>query len=174
MVVVDQDDDFRRSTARILALHGYRCLEASSCGEARARLAAEPDISAALCDITIPGKKGMQLLADLAGDFPDLAVVMMSTVDDPRAAETAFDLGVVGYVPKPFDENELLIHLACALRRCEIDAARRTRVRELESRLSVKAGANLQETPGKEKRGIRVLVVDDHAIFADSLVRLLE
>ncbi len=174
VVVIDEDDDVRRSTARILALHGYTCLEASSCAEARARLAAEPDISAALCDITIPGTKGMKPLADLAGDFPDLAVVMMSTVDDQRAAEAAFDLGVVGYVPKPFEANELLIHLACALRRCEIDAARRSRVRELESRLPITTGATVREAAGEENHGIRVLIVDDHAIFADSLVRLLE
>src|ERR1700722_2832624 len=112
VLIVDDDADFRRSTARTLADHGYSCFEAASSAQATVVLDAEPDIAAVLCDIKMPAESGIDLLVRLTADFPDLAVVMTTVVDDPGVANQAFDLGAFGYVIKPFDENELLVNLA--------------------------------------------------------------
>jgi putative two-component system response regulator len=122
VLIVDDDEAFRRSTARILASHRYWCLEAGSSGEARDVLDAEQDVAAVLCDIRMPGRSGMDLLAELTADFPDLAVVMTTGSDDPHVAEVAFDFGAFGYLIKPFEANELLINLASALRRRDLES----------------------------------------------------
>ncbi|MCU1461842.1 MAG: Response regulator with domain [Acidimicrobiales bacterium] len=116
----------------MLAGHGYTCLEAATTVQARLVLDAEDDVAAVLCDIRMPGTSGMELLKDLTADFPDLAVVMTTVVDDPGTAEAAFDLGAFGYVIKPFDTNELLVNLASALRRRDLELAQRRHVRSLE------------------------------------------
>jgi DNA-binding NarL/FixJ family response regulator len=173
ILIVDDDDGFRQSTARILGYHGYSCLEASGSVEARAVLDEVPDVAVALCDVNMPGVSGMELLAGLTVDFPDVAVVMTTAIDDPRLAEQAFALGAFGYVIKPFGANELLVNLSCALRRRDLEHARRLHVLELEEMLAHRAGDLPEPSPEDPTEGIRVLIVDDHAIFTHSLVRLL-
>jgi DNA-binding NarL/FixJ family response regulator len=132
VLLVDDDDDLRHSTARILAGHGYVCLEAANGEAARMVLDEQSDIAVVLCDITMPGQSGIELLAEMTVDFPNLAVVMTTGADDPRMAEAAFDRGAFGYVIKPWDTNELLISLDNALRRREHESSQRRRVRALE------------------------------------------
>jgi putative two-component system response regulator len=136
VLVVDDDEAFRRSTARILAANGYVCVEAGSSAQARAVVEADQAVAAVLCDIRMPNGSGIDLLTELTADFPDLAVVMMTGVDDPRVAEIAFDVGAFGYVIKPFDANELVINLASALRRRDLETAQRDHVRALEQTIA--------------------------------------
>jgi putative two-component system response regulator len=136
VLVVDDDGPFRRSTARILSASGYAVLEAGDAGEARRALDSDESVAAVLCDIRMPGRSGVDLLRDIAADFPDVAVVMMTGIDDPQVADTAFDIGAFGYVVKPFDTNELLINLSSALRRRDLELARREQLRGLERTLS--------------------------------------
>jgi DNA-binding NarL/FixJ family response regulator len=172
VLVVDDDDDFRRSTARVLSRHGYSCLEASSGAEARGILDKGVDVDVALCDIMMPGTSGIELLAELAARFPELAIVMTTALDDPRVAEEAFNLGAAGYLTKPFEANELLINLACAVRRRDLDSARRVHLRTLETTLAGRVVDN--PSPAEEPSDrTRILIVDDHAIFTQSLARLL-
>ena len=136
VLLVDDDADFRRSTARTLADHGYSCVEAVDSAQARVVLDAEPDISVVLCDIKMPAESGIDLLVQLTEDYPDLAVVMTTVVDDPSVASLAFDLGAFGYVIKPFDDNELLVNLAGALRRRDLELAQRRHVHTLEQTIA--------------------------------------
>ena len=132
VLLVDDDDVFRRSTARTLAGRGYSCVEAGSGFQARVVLDLEEDVAAVLCDIKMPGESGIELLTELTADYPDLAVVMTTGVDDPHIADLAFESGAFGYLIKPFDTNELLISLAGALRRRDLESAQRRHVRALE------------------------------------------
>jgi len=132
VLLVDDDGDLRRSTARILVGHGYSCIEAADGAAARLVLDGQPDIAVVLCDITMPGQSGIELLAELTAVFPDLAVVMTTGTDDPGMAEAAFDRGAYGYVIKPWDTNELLISLDSALRRRAQQSLQRQHLRLLE------------------------------------------
>ena len=136
VLLVDDDEAFRRSTARTLSHHDYECLEANSSAQARLVLDTETDVAAVLCDIRMPGRSGIELLRELTADFPELAVVMTTGVDDPRIAEMAFSIGAFGYVIKPFDTNELLITLSGALRRRDLEAEHREHIRALEQTIS--------------------------------------
>jgi putative two-component system response regulator len=136
VLVVDDDADFRHSTARTLASHGYAAVEAADSAGARAVLEAEEDVAAVLCDITMPGESGLDLLIDLTLDFPEVAVVMTTAMDSPEVAEAAFGFGAFGYVVKPFETNELLNSLAGALRRRDLELTQRRHVRALEQTIT--------------------------------------
>jgi putative two-component system response regulator len=131
VLIVDDDTTFSRSMCRILVGAGYDCSAVASGAEARQRLN-EGEIAAVLCDVTMPGECGLDLLASLAADFPEVAVVMTTGVDDPATAARAYDIGAYGYLIKPFTVNEVCITLASALRRSELEAARRSHLRGLE------------------------------------------
>jgi len=132
ILIIDDDDALRRSMARSLVSVGYQVVEAANGEEALACLGIEPDIAAALCDIRMPGRSGIDLLREIAVDFADIAVLMMTGVDDPNIAKVAFDIGAYGFLVKPFDANELVINLAGVLRRRDIEFAHRAQVRALE------------------------------------------
>ena len=132
VLVVDDDEVFRQSTLLKLTSHGYTALEAESAGQARAVLSDEPDIAAVLCDVTMPGESGIELLADLHVEFPELPIVMTTGVRSTEVADTAFQFGAFGYLVKPLDTTELLIGLGGALRRQELERANREHVRALE------------------------------------------
>ncbi len=136
VLIVDDDEAFRRSTARLLTYHGYECLEALGSAEARIALDNQLHIEAVLCDIQMPGGSGIDLLRDVAADHPDVAVVMTTALDDPQMADLAFEIGAFGYVVKPFDINELLISLASALRRRDLELVRRNHVSVLEQTIA--------------------------------------
>ena len=136
VLVVDDDDDFRDSTIRTLARHGYACVGAASGAEASTVLAADEDVAAVLCDITMPGESGTDLLDRLTADFPEVAVVMTTGLDDTEVADAAFASGAFGYVVKPFEANELLNSVASALHRRDLEASQRNHVRALERTVS--------------------------------------
>lgn len=147
VLVVDDEADFRHSTARTLARHGYECVEAAAADQARLALDADGDIRLVLCDISMPDGSGLDLLTALTADFPHLAVVMTTGVDDPMVADVAFGLGAFGYVVKPFEANELLISMAGALRRMDLESSERRHAWALERTISrTKALGALVET----------------------------
>jgi putative two-component system response regulator len=132
ILIVDDDDRFRPSLAKLMAGAGYDCREADNGADARGLLDSGANIAAVLCDVQMPGGSGLELLAHLAADFPDVAVVMTHGIDDPETARLAFEIGADGYLIKPFTNNEILITVANAVRLRQVDSQRRGQMRGLE------------------------------------------
>ena len=66
----------------------------------------EPDVL--LTDIRMPGKDGIELLADIQHQYPDLPVIVMTAHSDMESAVSAYDGGAFEYLPKPFDVDEVV------------------------------------------------------------------
>lgn len=62
-----------------------------------------------LLDLILPGKNGLTVLKELKGDnkVMEIPVIMMSAVEKKREIEHAFRMGIVDYIVKPFNSNEL-------------------------------------------------------------------
>jgi DNA-binding NarL/FixJ family response regulator len=73
--------------------------EASNAHDAL-QLAQAGDFDAALVDITMPGKNGLDLLKALRAARPKLAVLMLSTYAEEIYAVRALKLGAAGYLTK--------------------------------------------------------------------------
>ncbi len=63
-------------------------------------LVQQQEFDVALCDITMPGKNGLDLLKQLRADKPKLAVLMLSTYSEEIYAVRALKLGASGYLTK--------------------------------------------------------------------------
>lgn len=103
ILLLEDEDDVRTVTARILTEAGYEVIEAADGGEAAT---ADPDGRAALlvADLRIPGTTGREVAAALTARRPDLRVLFVSG----HAAEV-FPAGVPGaFLAKPFSPEELL------------------------------------------------------------------
>jgi FixJ family two-component response regulator len=62
-----------------------------------------------LCDLRLPGIDGLETVRRLRTQKPGLAAFLMTGYTDVEAATSAADLGVVGFVLKPFDDVHALV-----------------------------------------------------------------
>jgi putative two-component system response regulator len=116
ILVVDDELTIRESLCRLLRGKGYYCEMASDAFEARRLLDAHA-FELMLCDVNMPGESGFSLLSHVSVAHPDTAVIMVTAVDSPAAAEPAAQNGAYGYIIKPFDMNSILINVVGALQR---------------------------------------------------------
>ena len=66
-------------------------------------------IDLALVDARLPGMDGLEAIRRMREAKPDLAAILMTGYSSAETAISAADLGVVGYVLKPFDDIPALI-----------------------------------------------------------------
>jgi PAS domain S-box-containing protein len=129
ILAIDDDPDVLRMVEEVLC-DRFDCDVASDVIAARRRLDAD-SFDAVLCDVQMPGESGLALIEDLLTEFPDIAVIPIARVDDESVVERALELGVYGYLVKPFLPGQLLITTQTALRRRDAEAAERLRRRAL-------------------------------------------
>lgn len=133
ILVTDDQPEVLRLIERVLGQR-FDCDLAHSVAEARDNLArAEYDL--AVCDIEMPGESGLALGEELASSHPEIALMFITGLDDPRTAQRASELGAHGYLVKPFSSGQLLISTMNAIRRRELELAHQARQRGLEERL---------------------------------------
>ena len=122
VLVVDDLAMIRLTLKAILSKEGYRVLEADSIAKAIS-LCQQHTIQLVLCDIQLPGESGLDLVRHLQPRFPEVAVVMVSAMDDTTTAIDCLQLGAFGYVLKPFQPRDIIVQVNGALRRriLEID-----------------------------------------------------
>ena len=112
-LVVDDETDvqflftqkFRREVRKgtlefVFATSGEEALDKLRTGEAA-------DVVVVLSDINMPGMSGLDLLAAIQEDFPDLKVYMVTAYDDGQLKTTALQGGARGYLTKPIDFGTL-------------------------------------------------------------------
>ena len=115
VLVADDDRTIRRNLVRLLQAEGYRALEAADGDEALARIRADgPD--AVLLDLKMPGRDGLEVLAELGPALADLPVIVVTAFGGSAAAIEAMRRGAYDYLTKPFDLDEVLLTLKRALR----------------------------------------------------------
>jgi cyclic di-GMP phosphodiesterase len=86
----------------------FECEFAGDVAEAREKLGGG-DFDLAMCDIQMPGESGLVLAEEITGTRPEIAVVLVTGIDDPEVARKALEFGVSGYLVKPFWPGQLLI-----------------------------------------------------------------
>ena len=88
-------------------------------------MAAERQPSLILLDLDMPGLDGYEVLRRLkdAKATRDVPVIILSGMQGAHDKVTAFDLGAVDYVTKPFGVHELLARVEALLRRTRTASA---------------------------------------------------
>lgn len=106
ILVADDDDGIRKLLDYNFRRVGFDPLLASD-GAAAMRLV-DDDLACALIDLKMPEVDGMQVLAFLKEQHPELPVIMISALGQTKDAVAAIKQGALEYVTKPFDLEELI------------------------------------------------------------------
>jgi len=105
ILVVDDDDGVRKVLSRWVADMGYDVKTAEGADRAL-ELIRECPIDVALCDVRMPGHDGVWLIGQMSRLYPDVAIVLATGLLEMDPMITLRP-GVVGYIVKPFNRDDL-------------------------------------------------------------------
>jgi two-component system copper resistance phosphate regulon response regulator CusR len=131
VLVIEDERKVLRSLERGLKLEGYDVATALT-GEDGSRLALSQSFDCLVLDLMLPGKDGLQVLADLRRAGKQTPVIILTARDAIEDRVTGLDAGADDYLVKPFAFAELLARLRVLLRRDRGDGATLLRVADLE------------------------------------------
>ncbi len=115
ILIVDDEPMVRDVVAKYLAREGYHSDAAATGPEAVERLDSDR-YDLVLLDIMLPGRTGIELLADVR-KRSDLPVIFLTARTDEPDRVLGLELGADDYVTKPFSPRELVARVRSVLRR---------------------------------------------------------
>lgn len=127
MLVVDDEESIRLALSRFLRSRGYSVDTAASAAGALDVLR-NTRVALMLCDLRMPGMSGLELLPHALALDADLAVVMLTAVNDANSATVAMTAGALDYLTKPVE----LVDLHAAVDRALLRRAQRRERRHVE------------------------------------------
>jgi two-component system response regulator PilR (NtrC family) len=108
VLVVDDEEVIRDILATLLEREGWQVTTASNGTRALSAFDAEPhDI--VLLDLMLPDRPGLEVLAEIRRRDPDAVVVIVTAYSSIEGAIEAMRLGAFHYIPKPFQNEEVLL-----------------------------------------------------------------
>src|SRR6266704_473007 len=172
ILVVDDEDGIRQALDRFLTRLGYRVLQAASGAEALDRQAAEqPQLM--LSDIRMPNMTGVELVPKALTVDSDLAIIMLTAIDEPRTAIECLKLGAYDYLIKPVDLDELEMSLQGALRQRQLEVDRRELEQWLAREVAVRTRDLEERTASIEEIALDALAAAKDWAGADEAVKKL-
>lgn len=114
ILVVDDEPSIRDIVERGLKLHGYECASAPDSREALALIERRPP-ALVISDINMPGESGFWLLSRIKERRQDIAIIMLTALDETQIAVSCLTQGADDYIVKPINLKELALSVEKAL-----------------------------------------------------------
>ena len=114
VLVVDDDESVREMLSASLSAAAYEVVTAADGSTALAALQRTP-CDLLMADLKMPGMDGLTLIREARKRSPALPVVIVTGLPSEASAIEAIDIGVSGYLTKPFVVSKLLDVVARAL-----------------------------------------------------------
>jgi two-component system response regulator PilR (NtrC family) len=130
ILVVDDELSMRELLEYMLEKKGYRVVCAANGKEALSKIKKE-HYDLLLCDIRLGDMTGLEVLKASKKINPHVTVIMISAFATTETAVEAMNQGAFDYVPKPFENQELLQTIANALERKTLEKDKRAIDNEL-------------------------------------------
>lgn len=133
ILVIDDEERVREIITVYLEDSGFDVIQASD-GRTGIELcrSIQPDL--VLCDLRMPGMDGLQVLATVTHELPDLPILVVSGLGGLGDAIQALKLGAWDYVTKPIEDMAVLEHaIGHALERARLRKENREHREHLEA-----------------------------------------
>jgi putative two-component system response regulator len=164
VLVVDDEAAIRTALSRFLKMRGFHAVPVAS-GAAALEAMQQQHFEAMVCDVRMPGMTGLELIAPALANEADLAIIMLSAVNDAVTASTALARGATNYLVKPIELVDLHRAVVEAL-------ARRARTIELRraEQVAMADVARKLEAMERDRTSLELLTVD----VAHSVISAME
>jgi len=112
--IVDDDDSFRTSLASLIRSVGFQALSFAS-AEAFLSSTRARDSECLILDVRMSGMNGLELQRQIMAAGWRLPIIFITSHVDDGARAAALEAGAVGFLYKPFRDDELLNAMDAAL-----------------------------------------------------------
>lgn len=119
VLIVDDDEIIRRNLGAMLGVGEHDVFHAGTAMEAR-KICADIVPEMMLLDIGLPDMDGLDFLDEIADEYPELIVVVVTAFSDADNAIDAMRKGAYDYLRKPINIDEFMLVLARAAERREL------------------------------------------------------
>ena len=164
ILLVDDEAAIRAALGKLLRTQGFE-VETAESGRAALDLLARERFTLMLCDVRMPGMTGLEVVPQALAIDPDLAVMMLTAVNDAASATTALSSGAADYLLKPPELSELLQAAERAIKRRELAIEQR----RVETLIREEVAIRTEELE-REKLALRELTVG----VAETLINAME
>jgi FixJ family two-component response regulator len=118
IAIVDDDHSVREALTSLVRSLGYVAV-AFECAEDLLKSKRRRGLSCLIADVQMPGMTGVELHNRLVASGEPIPTVLITAFPDERSRERALQAGVIGYLTKPFSEDDLLACIRSTLGRRE-------------------------------------------------------
>jgi FixJ family two-component response regulator len=112
--IVDDDESVREAMAGLMKSHGY-LVETFDSGASFLSSDYRSRTDCLIADVQMPGMTGLELHSELVASGDPIPTILITAHPDDRTRARALKAGVLGYLTKPFSEDDLLRHIRTAI-----------------------------------------------------------
>jgi two-component system, OmpR family, response regulator len=173
VLIVEDDTEIARGTARFLTQAGYRTTIAPD-GRAMDRVLKDSRIDLMLLDLMLPGEDGLSICRRMRASS-GIPIIMLTAMGEEMDRVVGLEMGADDYIAKPFSTRELLARVRAVLRRGEDRSA----MPEERTRKVIFEGwtLNLLTRQVHDPAGVRIMLTgaefDLLAVFCERARRVL-
>ncbi|MEM7234042.1 MAG: response regulator transcription factor [Planctomycetota bacterium] len=122
ILLAEDDRTLRETLSEALSDEGYDVTSVST-GFRAGELAFDRHFQLVILDWMLPGRSGVDVLAELRREGIGTPVLLLTVRSDENDKVTGFEVGADDYVTKPFSLRELLARVKALIRRSELKSA---------------------------------------------------
>lgn len=164
LLLVDDEETIRLAMSKFLRSRGYDVRTAESGAEALRHLE-NSSFACMLCDVRMPGMSGVELVPLALAREPDMAIMMLTAVNDAPTATVALSKGALDYLVKPIELSDLEKAVERALHKRALLIEQRRVEQMIREEVDLRT-AELE----REKEALRELTVS----IAETLINAME
>jgi len=166
VLVVDDEEPIRHALQRLLQQQELDVLLASSGEEALNLLRRPEEVALMVCDIRMPGMSGIDVVPQALEISPDLAVLMVTGVNDAMTAALCMQRGALDYLTKPIEPREFGRIVQRTLTRRELRIGQRHLERQIKEEVARLTAEFQRERERLERVSVATLDVLVNALEA--------
>jgi response regulator RpfG family c-di-GMP phosphodiesterase len=164
ILIVDDEETIRLALRKFLRSRGYE-VEIAGSGDQALEILDRESFSLMLCDVRMPGMTGVQVVPQARQKDQDLAIIMLTAVNDAATATEVLASGASDYLMKPVELADL---------QQAVDRALQKRTQLIESRrldMLIREEVALRTAElEQEKESLRLMSVS----IAETLINAME
>ena len=149
VLIIDDEAEIRESLQTLLELEGF-VVETASSGEEGLQRVGEHPFDLVLLDLALPGRNGMEILAEIRSHDLHLPVIMITAYGTVENAVRAMQSGAANFVQKPWDNEKLVADLRAAV------GWRRAAEENVQLKRALKQRYNFENIVGKSEPMLKI------------------
>ena len=114
ILIVDDDESMREAIKGLIRSLGYRVEAVASAQEFLSSRFVRRT-SCLIADVQMPGMTGLELYRRLSTSEKPIPTILITAYPDDGVRERALSAGVIGYLSKPFEDDDLAACVRSAL-----------------------------------------------------------